>query len=396
VACPADPSGPGVAERPRVIDVLRAGSAAWRAVHRPTPEQAHLLRDLQRCRTAALGGHLYLCPDCGEQLPVYNSCQNRCCPSCQALDQERWIRDRQQVLLPIGHYHVVFTLPAQLRELALHHPREVYDLLLAASADTLQGLAEEVYGVRLGLTGVLHTWARDLALHPHAHFLVTAGGLTGEESWIERPHYLFPAARLRARFRARIVAGLERLRRRGQLLDPAGWRILLCRLPKAKRWVVHIEAPLGRSTHVVEYLGRYTHRIAISDARLVAFDGEFVAFETREGKVAQLSTLAFTTRFLRHTLPRGFCKIRHFGLYAPALRPRLERARQLVLPPPAFPAEDPPALVADPADQPAAIDLDRPPPTRTCPRCGHPMRVDAWLPPQRAEAPGAVSRGPPP
>jgi endogenous inhibitor of DNA gyrase (YacG/DUF329 family) len=375
-----------VAARPRVIDVLRAGSTAWRALHRPTPEQAQLLRDLKRCRTAALGGHLYACPACGEEVPVYNSCQNRCCPNCQALDQERWIRGREQVMLPLGHYHVVFTLPAQLRPLALRHPRQLYALLFAASADTLNGLAATVYGVRLGLTGVLHTWARDLALHPHTHFIVTAGGLTDDGCWVDRPHYLFPAARLRARFRARIVAGLERFRQQGKLLTAAQWRTLLRRLPRAKRWVVHIEAPRGRSTHVVQYLGRYTHRVAISDARLVAFDGKLVAFHTRDGKVAQLSTLAFTSRFMLHTLPRGLCKIRHFGLYSPALRPRLELARQLLPPVPA---------AADPAAEQAGLDPDRPPPARRCPSCGHPLHIQCWLPPCPVAAPHAVPRGPP-
>jgi hypothetical protein len=384
-----------VAVRPRVIDVLRDGIAAWKASHSPTPEQGKLLRDLGRCRTAALGGHLYACSACGQEVPVYNSCQNRCCPSCQALDQERWIRERERVLLPIGHYHVVFTLPAQLRPVALRHPRELYDLLFTASADALGSLASTVHGVRLGLTGVLHTWARDLALHPHTHFIVTAGGLTDAGTWVDRPHYLFPAARLRALFRARIVAGLERLCQRGELLAQAEWRTLLRRLPRAKRWVVRIDAPHGRSTHVVQYLGRYTHRVAISDARLVSFDGQRAAFRTRDGKVAQLSTLAFTSRFLLHTLPRGLCKIRHYGLYAPALRSRLEFARRLLPPRPAPPSEFPPRDEADPAAEPSGLDPDHPLPARHCPSCGHVLHLLLWLPSWRVADLHALSRAPP-
>ncbi len=321
------------ATKPHVIDVLRAGVEAWLATHQPTPEQARFLRDLNRCRTAALGGHLYVCQECGAKVPVYNPCGNRHCPNCQALDQARWIEARQEVLLPVGHHHVVFTLPAQLRWLALHHPRQMYGLLFDASADTLTTLAEEVLDARLGVTAVLHTWRRDLGYHPHLHCIVTGGGLSIDAShWVDRQGFLFPVRRMKALFRARVLVHLHKLRKRGALpMDEREWRSLLHSLPSKRKWVVYIEQPFGRSTHVLRYLGRYTHRVAISDARIVATENNLVHFITKDGKVAQLPFDQFVGRFLRHILPAGFRKIRHFGLYAPGnSRQRLDRARQLI------------------------------------------------------------------
>lgn len=293
-----------------------------------------------RCRTAALGGHLWECSACGFQQPHYNSCRNRGCPNCQALAQARWIEAREKRILPVGHHHVVFTLPSQLRTLVRWNPTAGFKLLFAAVNETLATLAEDVLGVRLGVTAVLHTWTRDLRFHPHVHCVVTAGGLSLDDTqWVERTEFLFPSARMKALFRARLLAGLQRARDAGELTlpedgaqpDERAWKRLMRRLPPKKKWVVHVEAPFGRSTHVLRYLGRYTHRIAISDQRLVSFDARGVCFRTRKGQTATLDPLAFIGRFLQHVLPRRFHKIRHYGLYASAnAKTRLPQARRLL------------------------------------------------------------------
>jgi|ETNmetMinimDraft_26_1059896.scaffolds.fasta_scaffold15903_1 hypothetical protein len=314
----------------------------YEATHALSSEQRRLLRDVQVCRTAALGGHLYACDqhDCGFELPLYNSCLNRHCPNCQALAQAKWIQARTERLLPIGHYHVVFTLPGQLRPLARRQPKLVFGALFSAVRETLTLLAREALGVRLGVTAVLHTWTRELLFHPHVHCVVTAGGLSLDgERWIDRPGYLFPVARMKAVFRSRLLAVLQRERAASRLTlptdgaqpDGAGWTKLLCSLPPKKKWVVYIEAPFKRSTHVLSYLGRYTHRIAISNQRLISIGEHDVTFRTREDDTRTLPHDVFIGRFLQHVLPRGFHKIRHFGLYAPSgVRGPLRRAQELL------------------------------------------------------------------
>ena len=263
-------------------------------------------------------------------------------------------------------------MPPQLRTLVQRHPRELLGLLCDAAQQTLATLAHDHLDGTVGVTAVVHTWTRDLRFHPHLHCLVTAGGLRHDgTTWVERTQYLFPVKRLRARFQHYLVAGLDRLVARGKLpLTQAAWRALRRRLPR-KKWVVYTEAPFGRSTHVLAYLGRYTHRVAITDARLRTADGARVRFVTRDEKTAQLSYVDFTARFLQHILPAGFRKIRHYGLYAPgAARHRREQAR---------------ALLGDgdrPADQPAPPPPAPAPPTwdallqtlvgdhpLRCPRC---------------------------
>ena len=318
---------------PSLLDVFRRHGADFRARHAVTPEQSRVLHAIQVCRTAALGGHLYVCDRCGVKLPLYNSCRNRHCPECQALDQARWIAAREARILPVGHHHVVFTLPAELRALARRDPRGIYALLFDAAAHTLALLAERRLHAQLGVTAVLHTWTRELSLHPHVHCVVTAGGLSKDgKRWKDATRFLFPVAEMKAVFRGQILAGLARMRELGRLaLDEAAWRALLASLPKKKRWVVFIERPFGRSTHVIRYLGRYTHRVAISDARLISVDDRGVTFRTRGDERATLAPDEFIGRFLLHVLPRGFHKIRHFGLYsAAAVGTRLPIARSLV------------------------------------------------------------------
>jgi hypothetical protein len=317
-----------------VVDILRQQLDAWLASHRPDSAQAKLLRDLRRCRTAALGGHLYVCPVCEYEQPQYNSCRNRNCPNCQAIAQARWIASRELVLLPIGHFHVVFTLPAELRPLARRRPDDVYELLFTATRETLTTLAAQQLGGRIGITAVLHTWTRDLLMHPHVHCIVTAGVLSDDQQcFIARRKFLLPVNLMKAFFYARVLAGLRRLCANG-VLSSTDHDELLKSLPPQKKWVVYLEAPFSNATHIVKYLGRYTHRIAISDARLVSVDADHVRFVTRDGKVACLPRAIFVERFMWHVLPAGFHKIRHYGLYAPgASRKRLETARALLTPP---------------------------------------------------------------
>lgn len=343
--CPQarEPAGDDEAKSdgPKVVDIFRRHGDQYRALYPLSPEQDRLLRDMQVCRTAALGGHLYVCPECGFEQPQYNSCRNRGCPNCQALAQGEWIEKRNERILPVGHHHVVFTLPAQLRPLALRNQREAYSLLFSAAWETMQLLAKEDLDAQLGVTAVLHTWTRELGYHPHVHCVVTAGALsTDGTTWVERTSYFFPGARLKAVFRSRMLAGLRKLCEQGKVSipedgedtsDSSAWERLERRLPGKKKWVVYTEPPLGRSTQVLSYLGRYTHRIAISDYRLVSIDDNKVCFRTHGDDTITLEALEFMRRFFLHVLPQGFRKIRHFGLYAPVnVNGRLEQARALL------------------------------------------------------------------
>lgn len=335
-ACDIGATTTDTADRPRLVDVFRRHMAEYRAKHRLTPEQRKLLLDMERCRTAALGGRLYRCDHCGLELPLYNSCGNRSCPQCQALDQARWIEARKARLLPVGHHHVVFTLPSELRPLAARHPRELYGLLLQSAGSVLTTLGEERLGVRLGATLVLHTWTRELLLHPHVHCIVSAGGLTLDgERWLDRKGFLFAVRQMKAVFAARMLAGLDQLRKRGLRFDddPDAWTRLFQKLPKPAKWVVYIEPPFGRSTHVLQYLGRYTHRVGLSDHRLVSVSDDAVTFRTHGDATVTVPPLELMRRYLRHVLPQGLNKIRHVGLYAAAhVRKDLVKARQLLGP----------------------------------------------------------------
>jgi hypothetical protein len=298
-----------------------------------------VLSDIERCRTAALGGHLDVCRSCGHEHPAYNSCRNRHCPKCQALRQEQWIAARGERLLPVRHFHVVFTLPAELRALAKAVPHAVLDALFATASATLLDLARSRLGATLGVTMVLHTWTRDLRYHPHVHALVTAGGLARDTGrWVRTRHdYLFPVQMMGAVFRGKMLEALRRLHRQGKLAvfdefrDPEAFDRLLVRLARA-RWVVYAKKPFRRSDHVLRYLGRYTHRIAISNSRLISVTDDAVTFHTKGGNRASLHPVEFLRRFLQHVLPEGFHKIRHFGLYAGATVASLRTARSLLVP----------------------------------------------------------------
>lgn len=320
--------------RYRIADLFRA--------HRQELDRLPLALDQRRlvgaivlCRTPALGGQLYRCAACGTEHPVYHSCRKRGCPTCQALAQEAWIAQRAERLLPIRHFHLVFTLPAQLRALALAHPVKVFGAFFRIVGGILEELGRTRLQAGLGWTLVLHTWKRDMGVHPHIHALVTAGGLALDgRSWVRvKGGYLFPGEVMGELLRGKVLAALRELRAEGSfpdLEDPAFDR-LMAALAGRKRWVVHAEPPFRDASHLLGYLGRYVYRIALSDARLVAVTSERVTFTTRHGQTETLAPLTFLTRFLQHVLPAGFHKVRHGGLYASTQKGgRLERAQALL------------------------------------------------------------------
>lgn len=341
------------------------------------------MRDITRCRTAALGGHLQKCNACGDERPAYNSCRNRHCPKCQALPQARWVDKQMDRVLPVTCYHVVFTVPAELRPLAKMHPRAIYDLLFRAASDTLLTLGQDPrwLGAQLGITSVLHTWARDLSFHPHVHCIVTAGGLTPDLRWLDTKHdFLFPISVMAKLFRGKFLSGLSRLRRRehiGGALNTDAFEKLVQKL-YTTTWNVYSKAPFAGPRQVFQYLGRYTHRVGISNRRLVAFDDHGVTFRTRGNDIVTLSASAFVSRFLQHVLPHGFVKIRHYGLMANggAVQKR-ERARALLNGQSHDSAGAPNTATVDWKHQLAALTGTD---VTICPLCGRPAVVRVPLP----------------
>jgi hypothetical protein len=341
-------------------------------------QQLKVFRAIRNCRTAALGGHLDSCSHCGHHAISYNSCRNRHCPKCQTQARQRWLAAREQEVLPTAYFHVVFSVPHELNVLALENPRDFYDLLFAAASATLLEVAANPkrLGAEIGIIAVLHTWGQNLLLHPHIHCVVPAGGLAPDHKcWVpSRADFFLPVRVLRKVFRGKFVAGLKRLRQSGKLCrgglaaaffaDPKQFAKLLRRL-HLRRWVVYAKAPFGGPVQVLRYLGRYTHRVAISNHRLLSFDGEQVSFRWKDyahGSVQKIMTLAateFLRRFFLHVLPRGFVRIRHFGFLANRFRTSsLTLCRQLLA------AQPPPATT--PCDQTE---------TWNCPRCGARMQV---------------------
>jgi hypothetical protein len=295
-------------------------------------QQLSVLRAITRCRTAALGGHIDQCSQCGHEAISYNSCRNRHCPKCQAQARQRWLAAREKELLDVPYFHVVFTLPHELNPLCLRNARILYDLLFRASADAMLEVAANPkrLGAQIGFISILHTWGQNLLLHPHVHCVVPAGGLAADhERWIH-PKYAFflPVKVLSSVFRAKFVDGLRKAFRKGKLIFPGS----IAQLANPKRfaafvrslfkqqWVVYAKPAFGAPTLVLRYLGRYTHRVAISNHRLLAFDGERVTFRWRDyahGNKQRKMTLEateFLRRFTQHILPRGFVRIRQFGL----------------------------------------------------------------------------------
>jgi len=335
--------------RPDLAAIVRAHGAGLERTHRLAPVQRRALRAIETCRTPALGGHLERCDRCGATRAVYHSCRNRHCPRCSTLAQARWVEARQAELLPIEYFHVVFTLPHALNPLAQRCPRLLYDLLFQCAADTLRTFARDPrhLGGELGITAVLHTWGQNLSQHVHLHCVVTGGALAPDGSrWIPaRKGFLFPVRALSKVFRGKSLAALQEASARGQLPPEASGKDLL-RTLRGTPWVVYTKPPFGGPAQVLAYLGRYTHRIAISNDRILTLDDGVVQFRWRDyadrnrSKVMALPAEEFLRRFLLHVVPTGFQRIRHFGLLANRRRAlALARCRTLLRqPPPPAPA----------------------------------------------------------
>jgi hypothetical protein len=378
-----------------LADIVRqAGEAYVRAFGaRMLPSHTRALGDILACRTPELGGSLFACnEECGHLEFAYHSCRNRHCPKCSQDETRRWLDRLRKRLLPCPYYLLTFTLPAELRDLARSNQRLVYDLLLRQAAAALQHLADDPrwVGGTLGILAVLHTWARDLAYHLHAHLLVTAGGLTADgEAWIKPAHrrFLVPGFALSQIFRAKMRDGLERAGL-GSELDPAIFR---------KPWTVHVQ-PAGDGRDAAEYLSRYVHRVALTNHSIEAFDGERVTFRyvssrTQETRRLTLPVHDFLARFLQHCLPKGFPKVRSYGLLSPVATKRRERARELLALDPAAPARRSASTAEAAAQEPS-------PRLRRCPACrrGHLVRISCShrpIPPALAQT-LCPTRAPPP
>jgi len=367
-----------------VADIIRAAGELFIEQNRHWLRWKHVkvLRAIERCRTAALGGHLDECTRCGYRAISYNSCRNRHCPKCQTAARDRWIAARQKELLPTRYLHVVFTLPGRLAPLVLQNKKVLYGLLFRSSAETLVEVARnpEHLGAEIGFFSVLHTWSQQLNLHPHVHCVVAAGGLSPDHTrWIHaRENYFLPKKVLRKVFRGKFVDALKEAFQNGQLNFHAELKLLAN--PKTfaawlrplfrGNWVVYLKPPLGGPEYVLQYLGRYTHRVAISNHRLVSFADGQVTFRWRDSadgnkqKLLPLSVNEFLTRFLLHILPKGFVRIRNFGFLANRRRTALlPLCFQLLGTTPQPPAEEHSSSSEEPAE------LYR------CPHCGGPMKV---------------------
>ncbi|MBZ9937014.1 IS91 family transposase [Mesorhizobium sp. BR1-1-16] len=387
-----------------VADIFRVAGPAYRAAHAGHLSLAQLkvMSAIENCRTAALGGHVEACKDCGQWRIAYNSCRNRHCPKCQGAAARTWLAEREADLLPVGYFHVVFTLPAEIADIAFQNKALVYDLLFRAASETMLTIAADPkhLGARIGITAVFHTWGSAMTRHPHVHMIVPGGGIAKDGSrWIaSRPAFLLPVRVLGKLFRRLFLTRLLALREAGRLgfFGPmahlAERRAFLRHLApvRTKRWVVYAKAPFAGPEAVLAYLSRYTHRVAISNSRLTSFDQGGVTFRYKDSRRngadrQQMMTLAadeFIRRFLIHVLPRGFHRIRHYGLLAgSACKASLALARELL------------DVAAQPdGDTPGTPDYFRPP----CPCCGGRMIVietfERWNQPRGPPHGSATSR----
>lgn len=304
--------------RLEVADIFRSHGPSYRATHPLPLQQLKTMRAVEICRTAELGGHVDECEDCGHVKISYNSCRNRHCPKCQFLKKEQWIEARERELLPIAYFHVVFTLPEELNAVALRNREVLYNLLFKAASETLTELARERLGVQIGSIAVLHTWGQNLLEHPHLHCIVSGGGLSGDRWVSSKRRFLFPVKVLSRLFRGKFLSYLKKTYEAGKLTGVDQFTILLNGL-YAKKWVVYAKAPFNGPETVLKYLGRYTHRIAITNHRILGMEEGKVSFSWKDyadGNKKKIMTLAvaeFIRRFLLHVLPPGFVKIRHVG-----------------------------------------------------------------------------------
>ena len=354
-----------------VLLALRRHMDAYVARYGFDPVRIGVLQKLISCRTEEMGTHQCVCDNCGWQGLAFNSCRDRHCPQCQGQATAKWLEKRTALMLPVPHFQVVFTLPAQLRPIAYDNQNLVYGLLIRTAASILQDLAAQRFDAQLGITAVLHTSASDLTYHPHAHLLVSAGGLSlDQKQWVHLSNnYLFPnlvvGAMFKGRFLEALIEALDnnelQLRGEDEVAAAKNLRSMVRKLSKRhRRWVVHIEPPNGRPVeHVTKYLARYVKRVAISDARIVDVSNSEVVFRSRKD-IVHLPGVEFVRRFSLHILPKRFRKIRHYGLYAPSnVNRRLEVARSLIVP-----------IDAQAQEVPIVDDTVEDPQLEICPACG--------------------------
>jgi len=398
-ACPCGPTAARTTERrsPRVTelaDVVGRYGPAFRRTHRLTGDQLKALDAIEVCRTAALGGHTDACPHCGYTRQSYNSCRNRHCPKCQRLTRARWIAARKADLLPVPYFHVVFTLPHDLNALVLHNRRTLIGLLFDTAARTLADFGRSTFGGKLGFTMILHTWDQKLNAHFHLHALVAGGALAGDDGstrWVASDaKFLFPVHALSKTFRGKFLAGLKALRDAGDLTLPAAMSSPATGKPLAalietlyrKAWTVYAKPPFDGPQRTLEYLGRYTHRVAISNNRILSIDDDDVRFtyrDRRDGDRVKAMTLPageFLRRFCLHVLPTGLMRIRHFGFLANRRKAVLLAQCRRSL---GAPAPDPPPERT--TDQWMLVLTGRD--IAACPRCGHRPLVRTELPSAR-------------
>jgi predicted RNA-binding Zn-ribbon protein involved in translation (DUF1610 family) len=365
---------------PTLGDVIRRFGAAL--LHdrsaTQTPAQHAVLATLGRCHTAALGGHLYRCDGCGAEHPAYNSCGNRHCPSCLGHKSAQWLEERAAELLPVPYFHVVFTVPQEVAALALGNKKEVYSILFRAASEALLELAEDPrhIGASLGFLAILHTWSQTLTHHPHLHCIVPAGGLSPDRSrWVRcrGKRFLLSIDALSRLYRGKFLAYLTeavcagKLRFAGvtaPLAEPSAFAAFRSE-QRSKKWLVYAKPPFGSPEQVLKYLARYTHRVAISDSRILRIEGDTITFAYRDRKhddrkrTMTLDGVEFLRRFLLHVLPKGFVRIRYFGLLANRVRAdNLARCRELLS------AQAPPAPRSSSKAEPTDEDRHR------CPTCG--------------------------
>jgi len=364
-----------------VADIFRDHGPAWRQAHagHVSRDQLKVMSAIERCRTAALGGHVARCEDCAYTTIAYNSCRNRHCPKCQGAAAKEWLADREAELLPVPYYHVVFTLPAAIADIAYQNKAVIYDLLFKVSAETLLTIAADPkhLGARIGITAVLHTWGSALTHHPHVHMIVPGGGISLDgQRWVScRPGFFLSVRVLSRLFRRLFLQKLITTHQAGRLsffgnhahlADVQSFAAFLAPLRKTE-WVVYSKRPFGGPEAVLAYLSRYTHRVAIANSRLIACDERGVTFKWKDYRIEgrdrykrmTLGTCEFIRRFLIHVLPKGFHRIRHYGLFAKgACADNIARARELL-------------AASNSQREPTSADPSKP----TCPCCGGRMII---------------------
>jgi hypothetical protein len=375
-------------QRLEVADIFDRHGAAWRRANagHVSLGQLRAMSAIVSCRTAALGGHVTACEDCGHTQIAYNSCRNRHCPKCQGAAARGWLAEREADLLPVPYFHLVFTLPAAIADIAYHNKAIIYDLLFRASSEALLTIAADPkhLGARIGITAVLHTWGSAMTHHPHLHMIVPGGGIALDESkWVAcKPGFFLPVRVLSKLFRRLMLAKLAAAHAAGKLqffgqhshlAAAAAFAAFLAPL-RTTRWFVYSKRPFAGPQAVLAYLARYTHRVAISNHRLVALDADGVTFRYKDYRRTgqeryRTMTLVpgeFIRRFLLHVLPKGFHRIRHYGLFASAARKaNIARARELL-------AVPEPPMERDQTTRAAAVPTDHHPP---CPCCGGRMII---------------------